>query len=577
MENFECCVGADKAHTFIETCCALILPTDVENHCLRPHLEGPGERSAHEGPTQSQSGVLGVYRDAMEIGDTPLTAEEGISHRHRATNRKQYRSLVGGEGVRQTSRAHTPESVKRCPVDIENWVPIRVYGRKDIVVGGVMLASYCHFHDVQRCERIEPRPVPYSGGRGVQGRRVDRFTVELSEGSHYTDEKLGTTSIETNHWILDHLVPRSCSRPEPSGIDGDGPGPYSFNTQKTGHVWESKGMEVLVATSPAALRHDTGPRHPERPERVEAVMRGIEASGLPIQHLQSPEISRSELALVHDASYLEMIETFCELGGGALDMDTFASPESWEAALTAAGGVRALLEELVVRNDTMGFAVSRPPGHHAMPDRAMGFCLFNNVAVAAAVARSRGERVAILDWDVHHGNGTQAMLANDPGALYISVHQAPFYPFEGTPSDIDDGEAKGTVVNVPLAAGTGGNVYRRVWEEIVLPVTSQFAPDWVFISAGYDAHRSDQLADLNLSSDDYGWMSQRITTIHPPQRTIVTLEGGYDLDALNESANATVRGFSGVDDWSESLGPDTDSRHAVLDEAKAIVGRHWSV
>ena len=194
-------------------------------------------------------------------------------------------------------------------------------------------------------------------------------------------------------------------------------------------------MDLLVASHPSSIEHDTGPRHPERPGRVKAVLRGLEDSGLEIVQLDAPKIERSELALVHDATYIEMIETFCQLGGGALDMDTFASPQTWDAALTSAGGVRALVEELESRSDTLGFAVSRPPGHHAMPDRAMGFCLFNNVAVAASVLRSRGSRVAVLDWDVHHGNGTQAMVTDDPGLLYVSIHQDHFYPFaEASPT-----------------------------------------------------------------------------------------------------------------------------------------------
>lgn len=295
-------------------------------------------------------------------------------------------------------------------------------------------------------------------------------------------------------------------------------------------------MEVLVATHPSSLRHDTGRMHPERPERVTAVMRGLRGSGLDISELESPPAARSELALVHDASYIEMIETFCSLGGGALDMDTVVSKDSWEAALTAAGGVRALVEELESRSGFTGFAVSRPPGHHALRDRAMGFCLFNNVAVTAALLRSRGLRVAILDWDVHHGNGTQALTADDPGILYASIHQDHFYPFEGELSDIDTLGAKGTVVNIPLPAGSGGAAYRLAWGEIVLPVVRQFVPDWILVSAGYDAHGDDPLAGMRLEADDYGWMAARLAETYPGERIVVSLEGGYDLDALEQSA-----------------------------------------
>jgi acetoin utilization deacetylase AcuC-like enzyme len=345
--------------------------------------------------------------------------------------------------------------------------------------------------------------------------------------------------------------------------------------QALGHLWESTGMEVVVALSPHSLRHDTGHHHPERPERLGAVYRGITESGLDFVEVDPPAIQRSDLALVHDPGYIEAIEGFCLAGGGALDMDTIVSPESWEAALTAAGGVKALVEILRGKGEATGFALCRPPGHHALRSRAMGFCLFNNVAVVAAWLRADGERVAILDWDVHHGNGTQAMVASDPGVLYVSVHQDRFYPFEGHPDDIEAG-AKGTTVNVALPAGTGGDVYRLAWESLVLPVLDQFGPDWVLVSAGFDAHTEDPLADLDLLDADYGWMASRLAQAHPPNRTVFALEGGYDLDGLRHSARSTVLGMSGV----EEFGPPLTSppfASTALDEAAAAVSRHWKV
>ncbi len=306
------------------------------------------------------------------------------------------------------------------------------------------------------------------------------------------------------------------------------------------------------------------------------MLEGVRDSGLTIDEIVAPPIERSELALVHDSSYIEMIEKFCQLGGGALDMDTFAGPATWDAALTAAGGVRVLVEELE-RSDATGFAVSRPPGHHAMPDRAMGFCIFNNVAVTAAYLRSRGERVAILDWDVHHGNGTQAMLADDAGVLYASIHQDGFYPFEGHIDDIDRGDAKGTVVNIPLPAGTAGDIYRRGWEELVLPVVAQFGPDWVLVSAGFDAHANDELASFFLESPDYGWMASRLASIHPPGRTIFALEGGYDLTALRESARQALLGLEGANATAGSHRRSPDRAVSALSAAAEAIGRHWRV
>lgn len=272
-----------------------------------------------------------------------------------------------------------------------------------------------------------------------------------------------------------------------------------------------------------------------------------------------------------------MIETFCELGGGALDIDTFASAESWEAALTAAGGVRALVDELESAGDATGFAIARPPGHHALRDRAMGFCIFNNVAVTAAYLRSRGERVAILDWDVHHGNGTQAAFADDPGTLYVSIHQDHFYPFSGHVEDIEEGEAKGTTVNIPLMAGAAGDVYRRAWGELAIPVVSQFDPVWVLVSTGFDAYVDDHMASLRLVAEDYGWMASMLGEIHPYNRTVFSLEGGYDLRGLELSTAATLRGLSGVVEEPSRRLVSPPGAADALDDAVAAIARHWKV
>ena len=335
-------------------------------------------------------------------------------------------------------------------------------------------------------------------------------------------------------------------------------------------------MEVLVASHPSSLLHDTGAGHPESSERVRAIRRGIAASGVDVVEIEAPEIRRSELELVHASSYIEMVEAFCSMGGGALDMDTVLSEDTWRAALTAAGSVRVLVDELGSARDAFGFAVTRPPGHHAHADRAMGFCIFNNVAVVAAIRRSLGERVAILDWDVHHGNGTQSMVADDEGVLYVSIHQDHHYPFEGLTTDIDTA-AEGTVVNIPLPAGTTGQVYRRAWSEIVTPVVAEFAPDWLFISAGYDAHVDDPLASMGLIADDYGWLASEIASVHPASRIVVAMEGGYDLDALERSAAATVVGLAGAGSSWESPPQSPPGADIALAYAAEAVRHHWSI
>ncbi len=335
-------------------------------------------------------------------------------------------------------------------------------------------------------------------------------------------------------------------------------------------------MKVIVASHESAMKHDTGAGHPERPERVGAVRRGISGSGLDVVEVEAPQIDRRDLALVHDPSYISMIETFCSLGGGALDMDTVASKDSWEAALRSAGAVKVLVEQLQSQSDATGFAITRPPGHHALRDRAMGFCLFNNVTVTAAALRAEGERVAILDWDVHHGNGTQSIVGDDPGVLYTSIHQSPFYPFDGQASDIDTG-AKGTTVNIPLPAGTAGDAYRRAWRELVIPVVQQFGADWIFMSAGYDAHSSDLLADFYLEATDYGWMAAQVAEVHPANRVVVALEGGYDLEAMEDSTAATLQGLSGVAPATGSPRTSPTTADEAIDAAARAVSRHWKV
>lgn len=257
-------------------------------------------------------------------------------------------------------------------------------------------------------------------------------------------------------------------------------------------------------------------------------------------------------------------------------MDTVASEDSWEAALRSAGAVKAVIGRLVSDEDVTGFALTRPPGHHASASRAMGFCLFNNVAVAAKSLRADGATVAILDWDVHHGNGTQEVVGPDPGILYTSIHQSPFYPFEGLPSDIDS-DAKGTTINIPMPAGTAGDVYRRAWGDIVLPVLEQFEPDWVLISAGFDAHADDMLANLRLEASDYGWMAARLAEIHPVNRIVFALEGGYDLTALRDSTKASLQGLAGShqDRTPDRISP--PKAQEAFEEAAGVVARHWRV
>ncbi len=303
-------------------------------------------------------------------------------------------------------------------------------------------------------------------------------------------------------------------------------------------------MRVFYLTHPAFYRHQAGRHHPERPARLQAVQRGVDASGLPIETVEAPEADHDLLALAHTPSYISYVREFIAAGGGQLDHDTAAGPESWEAACRAVGAGPRAVQLLESAPDAVALLAVRPPGHHALVDRAMGFCLFNNAAITARYLQGRGERVAIIDWDVHHGNGTAAEFYRDPGVFYISAHQWPYYPGTGALDEIGSGRGRGYTINAAWPAGAGGDVYRRLFIEMVVPRLRRFAPHWILVSCGFDAHHLDPLAGLRLTEGDYHFMAARLLEVVPPNRVLLFLEGGYNLDAIAESTRATLLGLA---------------------------------
>jgi len=244
---------------------------------------------------------------------------------------------------------------------------------------------------------------------------------------------------------------------------------------------------------------------------------------------------------VHSGDYLASLEVLSRSGGGALDPDTYVTPSSWEAALQSAGAGLAAMRELQRAGEGVGMVVSRPPGHHATRQMGMGFCLLNNVAIAAAELAEEGERVLVVDWDVHHGNGTQDIFWDDDRVLYASVHEHGIYPGTGQSTEIGGAGARGLNVNIPVPAGATGDVVRAALDEVVAPVVQEFEPTWVLVSAGFDAHRADPLAGLALSAADFGDLASAVAEYSPrPGRMLLFLEGGYDLTALRDSVAATV-------------------------------------
>jgi acetoin utilization deacetylase AcuC-like enzyme len=308
-------------------------------------------------------------------------------------------------------------------------------------------------------------------------------------------------------------------------------------------------MTTLLLTHPACLEHDTGYGHPERADRLRAVDDALAAPAFKkLMREQAPLADLAAIERLHPEAYVEMVRAAIPKHDHAwLDPDTVVSPGSWEAALRATGATLYAVDQVMAGKIDNAFCAVRPPGHHAEPSRAMGFCLFNSVAVAALHARAKhgAKRVAVVDFDVHHGNGTQAAFWTDKDLFYGSTHQMPLFPGTGA---LDE-TGVGNICNAPLAPGDDGKDFRAAWESRILPALDAFAPDFLLVSAGFDAHLKDPLAQLRLIEPDFAWVTEKLLEAaakHTGGRLVSTLEGGYDLDALASSTAVHVATLMGA-------------------------------
>jgi acetoin utilization deacetylase AcuC-like enzyme len=325
------------------------------------------------------------------------------------------------------------------------------------------------------------------------------------------------------------------------------------------------------------LRHDAGmshdvPGHPERPARIRALEAEMSANGwFGCSVLEAPTAAREDLLAAHSAAHVDFVHGLCEAGGGAIDADTFAVPGTYEAALRAAGGAVALVDALLSGDAAFGVSALRPPGHHAERDRAMGFCFFNNVAVAARHAGL--ERVMIVDWDVHHGNGTNDIFHADPGVLFMSIHKWPLYPGTGPASDVGSGAGEGFTVNTPVPGGSGDLAYRSLIEHVAGGLIAAWEPQLLLVSAGFDAHRDDPLASCRVSEAGFAAMAASLRraadSVGAPMG--VVLEGGYDLGALARSMAALMPAL--VDEAAPSADP--VELHPLAAQALERLTAYW--
>jgi acetoin utilization deacetylase AcuC-like enzyme len=310
-------------------------------------------------------------------------------------------------------------------------------------------------------------------------------------------------------------------------------------------------MAIAVVDDERFDGHRAMEMHPERPERLVAARAGLKraVAADELVRVAARPVSDEEVLRVHTESHLLVLRDALSSGWGHIDADTFFSPASEEAAWLAAGGAVELCRAVVEGPVRRGLGLLRPPGHHAVPSRSMGFCLLNNIAIAAADALARGlSRVAIVDWDVHHGNGTQDIFYEDPRVLFVSLHQSPLYPGTGRVDERGAGAGKGSIVNVPMTPGSGPVAYAAAFRELVLPALRAFDAELVLVSSGFDAHRADPLAGLELDADCFGAMTTALAD-HVDEvghgRLAMFLEGGYDLDAIEESVCTVVRALEG--------------------------------
>ena len=522
----------------------------VHQRFVRTPPTQPAQAVVHERLAEALSLRAGVHGEALEVAPWPGAARDGVADdgvvlvdRHSEPGRGG-----GVEGVEQPGFVELPELGEGGGIGEEDGGPLGL--PPPAQVGGVLgQARGAHEGAAQQVEALVH----------LEAAGEVRTLVGLGEGG---GER---AAVAVAGQLREGLVDGGGGGPPSArgevghgGVAapwGDAQAPLGTRQRAvaahalhgSGGRYRGQSVAVLFLTHERYLDHDLGRGHPERPQRLQAVLDGAAAAGLAdaLVPLAPEPASIADLERVHTPELVASIAALSEQGGGWVDADTAANEASYDAARLAAGAGLTAVAALDAGQADSAFCAVRPPGHHATPTRAMGFCLFNNVAVTAAALAERGERVLVVDYDAHHGNGTQDIFWRDPQVAYLSFHQYPLYPGTGGLREVGMGAGRGTTVNLPLPAGATGDAFRAGFDEVVAPFAAEFEPTWLLVSAGFDAHRADPITDLGLSAGDYADLTADLLALVPAGRRLVFLEGGYDLEALTSSSEACLAAMAG--------------------------------